>query len=132
MTSSNQTCLVSDATNENLNIYFSNDDCQLTNDRMDLSQPEWYNEIDINSIGLVGFYEPLSVHNEVYNEVEVFDILDEATVQHDNFKPLFKLEDQYKFQMYDVPCTQIDGGAKCMVTNNINLLKNVRWYNQWF
>ena len=26
----------------------------------------------------------------------------------------------------------MDGGAKCMVTNNINLLKNVWWYNQWF
>ena len=26
----------------------------------------------------------------------------------------------------------MDGGAKCTVTNNINLLKNVHWYNQWF
>ena len=37
MTSSNQTCLVSDTTNENLNVCFSNDDCLLTNDRSDLN-----------------------------------------------------------------------------------------------
>ena len=76
---------------------------------------------DINSVGLVGYYEPLSVHDEVYNEVEVFDLPDEATIQQDNHAPLFKLEDPYKFQMYDVPCAQMDGGTKCMVTNNINL-----------
>ena len=75
----------------------------MTNDSTDLSQPEWYNEVDINSIGLVRYYEPLSVNSEVYNEVEIFDIPDEATVQHDNFKPLFKLEDPYKLKMYDVP-----------------------------
>ena len=45
---------------------------------------------------------------------------------------LFKLEDPYKFQMYDVPQAQIDGSTKCTVTNNINLLKNVCWYNNWF
>ena len=56
--------------------------------------------------------------------MEIFDILDEATVQHDNFQLLFKLEDPYKFKMYDVPQAQMDGGAKCTVTNNINLLKN--------
>ena len=99
---------------------------------MGLDQTEWYNEIDINSIGLVGYYKHLSIHNEVYNEVEVFNLPDEATVQHDNYEPLFKLKDPYKFQMYDVPHAQMDGGAKCMVTNNINLLKNVLWYNQWF
>ena len=103
MTSSNQMCLVSDATNYNLNICFSKDDCRLTNYRTDQSQPEWYNEIDINSIGLVGYYEPLSIHNELYNEMEVFNLPYEATVQHNNFEQLFKLEDPYKFQIYDVP-----------------------------
>ena len=39
LTNSNQTCLVSDATNENLNVCFSNDDCGVTNDSTDLSQP---------------------------------------------------------------------------------------------
>ena len=34
--------------------------------------------------------------------------------------------------MYDVPKVQIIGGTKCTVKNNINLLKNVKWYNQWF
>ena len=93
LTNSNQTCLVSDVTNENLNVCFSNNDYQVTNDSTDLSQPEWYDEVDINSIGLVKNYEPLSANRKVYNEVEIFDIPDEATVQHDNFEPLFKLED---------------------------------------
>ena len=53
-------------------------------------------------------------------------------MQHNNFQTLFKLEDPYKLQMYDVPVAQMDRGAKCTVTNNINLLKNVRWYDQWF
>lgn len=31
--------------------------------------------------------------------------------------------------MYDVPCAQMDGGAKCSVINNLLFLKNVRFYN---
>ena len=34
--------------------------------------------------------------------------------------------------MYNLPRTQMDGGAKCTITDNINLLKNVEWYNIWF
>lgn len=34
--------------------------------------------------------------------------------------------------MYGFPLAQMDSGAKCTVTNNINLLNNVMWYNQWF
>ena len=45
---------------------------------------------------------------------------------------MLKLEDPYRFQIYDVTCAQIDSHAKCIVTNNISLLKNVSWYNQWF
>ena len=53
-------------------------------------------------------------------------------VQHNNFEPLFKLKDIHRYQMYDVSHSQMDGSAKCTVTNNINLLKNMHWYNQWF
>ena len=31
--------------------------------------------------------------------------------------------------MYDLPRAQMDGGAKFTVTNNIHLLKDVKWYN---
>ena len=34
--------------------------------------------------------------------------------------------------MYDLPRAQMDGGAKYTITNNINLLKDVKWYNRWF
>ena len=82
MTGLNQTCLVSDSTSEDLNAWFSNDNCCLTNNSSDFDYTEWYNEININSISLVWYYEPLSMHDEVYNEVEVFNLLEEVTVQH--------------------------------------------------
>ena len=74
----------------------------------------------------------MSTDNEVYNEVEVFDLPNEAKVQHNNYKTLFKHEDPYKFQMYDVPRVQMDSNAKFIVMNSINLLKNIWWCNQWF
>ena len=39
----------------------------------------------------------MSTNDEVYNEVKIFDLPDEATVQHDNYQTLFKLKDLYKF-----------------------------------
>ena len=61
----------------------------------------------------------------MYNEVEVFDLNNEPTVQHNNCQSLFKLSDPHKFQMYNVLRAQ-DGSAKCMGTDNINLLKNIQ------
>lgn len=26
----------------------------------------------------------------------------------------------------------MDGGEKCNITNNLHLLKDVKWYNRWF
>ena len=125
----NEVCLLSDNSSDDLNACFSNSDCRVSDiicgtDSDD--NTDWYDEVDIHSIGLVEYYKPMATDDEVYNEVEVLDIPDEATVQHNNCQQLFKLEDPYKFQMYDVPRAQMDGGAKCTVTNNINLLKNVR------
>ena len=99
MTNLNQVCLLSDKLREN--------------------------EVHINSIGLMGYHKPISTDNEVYNEVEVFDLSNEAIVQHNNCQTLFKLDDIYKFQMYNILRAQMDGSAKCTVTNNINLLKNI-------
>lgn len=64
-------------------------------------------------------------NNEVYNEIEMINIPDASTLQHINCKTLFKLEDPYNFRMYNVPGAQMDGGANCTVTNNINLVKNL-------
>lgn len=33
-----------------------------------------------------------------------------------------------KIHFYDQPCAQMDSGTKCSVTNNIDLLWNVKWY----
>ena len=68
--------------------------------------------------------------NEINNDVKIYDVPDDITIKHDNITDLYKLEDPYKYRMYDVPQNQMDdGGAKCTVTNNINLLKNVQRYN---
>ena len=34
--------------------------------------------------------------------------------------------------MYNLLRVQMDGDAKCTVTNNLHLLKDVKWYNHWF
>ena len=43
-----------------------------------------------------------------------------------------KLANPHTYHMYDLPQAQMDGGAKCTVTNNLRLLKDVKWYNRWF
>ena len=99
-TKSNEVCLLSDNSSDDLNACFSNNDCRVSDiicgtDSDD--NTEWYDEVDIHSIGLVEYYKPMATDDEVYNEVEVLDIPDEATVQHNNCQQLFKLEDPYKF-----------------------------------
>lgn len=64
---------------------------------------------------LIALNSMMSFYDEVYNKVEVFNLMDEATVKYNNFEPLFIFEDPYRFQMYDVPCAQ---------------LKDVHWYSQ--
>ena len=46
-------------------------------------------------------------------------------MQHNNCQTLFKLRNPCKFQMYNVPRGQMDGGVKYTVTDNINLFKNI-------
>ena len=53
----------------------------------------WSDEVEINSIGVMGYHKSISTDNEVYDEVEVFDMHNEATKQHNNCQTLFKLGD---------------------------------------
>ena len=117
ITGSNQTCLVSDSTSEDLTLCFRNDNCQLTNYSSASDHTEWYNEININYISFIGYYVPISIDDEVSNELEVFYLLDEMIVKYINFKLLIRHEDLSNFQLYLVLCAQ---------------LMDVRWYNQWF
>ena len=66
------------------------------------------------------------------NDVEVIILPDDQTQERNNTSPLNKLADLHKYLMYDLPRAQMDGGTKCTVTNNLHLLKDVKWYNQWF
>ena len=92
----------------------------------------WYDYVDINLINIPTHYEPLPVAEEILNDMEVIIIPDDQTQKRNNTSPVNKLEDPHQYGMYDLPRAQIDGGAKCTVTNNLHLLKDVKWYNYWF
>ena len=42
------------------------------------------------------------------------------------------LEDPYEYSIYDGVRAQMDGGAKCTVTNKLELLHDIRFYNRLF
>ena len=92
----------------------------------------WYDYVDINAININNYYEPIAALSEVLNDVEEMVVPDSATAKQNNITALNKLECPDKYKMYDLPRAQMDGGAKCTITNNINLLKNVKWYSRWF
>ena len=104
---------------------------------------EWYDNVDINSIAITGMFDVLGTSNVsgvdgvdgFYEpELEINDqISDDDTVNHCNLSRLSpQLADPLSYRMYDVPRAQMDGGAKCSVTNNLLLLKHVRFYNKFF
>ena len=92
----------------------------------------WYDYVDTNSINIHDHYEPLPATEEIMNDVELIILPDDQTQKVDNTTPLNKLLDPHKYWMYDLPREQMDGGTKCTVTNNLHLLKHVKWYSQWF
>ena len=97
-----------------------------------VTNTDWYDFVDINSIGIQHHCEPISATEEIINDMETILFPDEKTQIIDNSNPLNKLDDPNQYGMYDLPRAQMDGGAKCTVTNNLHLFKNVKWYNQWF
>ena len=84
---------------------------------------EWYDFVDINSIGIQHHYEPIPATEEIINDTETIILSDDQTQIIDNSNPLNKLDDPNRYRMYDLPRAQMDGGAKCTVTNNLHLLK---------
>ena len=89
----------------------------------------WYDYVDINAINNNNYYEPIAALSEVLNDVEELVVPDSATVKQNNIFDANKLESPDKYRIYDLPREQMDDGAKCTITNNINLLKNVKWYS---
>ena len=98
-TNLNQELLLSDNSRKNLHVCFSNDNCHtfIFDTTFDQDSTKWYDEVSINLIALVDHYELMSTNNEVYNEVETFDLPNEAMLQYDNCQTLFKLKDPLKF-----------------------------------
>ena len=52
---------------------------------------------------------------------------DDATQNCCNTILLYKLADPHQFQIYDFLRAQMDGDEKCTITNNLHLLKDVKW-----
>ena len=86
----------------------------------------WYDYVDINSINIHNHYEPIPATEEILNNVEVVILPDDHTQKKDNTYHLNELADPYQYQMYDLPRAQMDGGEKCTITNNLNLLKDFK------
>ena len=81
----NQIFLVSDKLHKNLNVSFSSDNCDApvpdtSSTYYNHDNKEWYDHVNINAIWIKGYFEPMSTDNKVYNEIETFDIPDDATV----------------------------------------------------
>lgn len=79
------------------------------------------------------YYKLILAIKEILNEVDVVIVSDNAiTCQVDNTQKLHKLDEPHHFTMYDLLRAHMGGGAKYTVTNNLHLLKDVKWYNYWF
>lgn len=99
----------------------------------DQGKQGWHKYVDIDLIGVSYHYGINMASAGIFEEeLEVIEIPDDATEVHSNVKDIFCLEDPKLYNLYDVPRSQMDSGAKCSVTNKLNLLCKVKWYNKWF
>ena len=94
----------------------------------------WYEEVDINSVKIKSFYDVCASDADVYNDDDEYGEFipseDDDTIVTDNITNTNKLEDPYEYQLYDKLRAQIDGGAKVSVTNNLDLLHDIRFYDK--
>ena len=66
-----------------------------------------------------------TVHEEGYDPTVEIVFLDYETLQVSNIS----MNNIDKIYFYDDPRVQMDGGSKCSVTNNVEILYNVQWYD---
>ena len=92
----------------------------------------WYNAVDISSVRMQHRYIMEGVSSaDVFHE-EDFDpsieiaLVDDETIIISNV--LINNVDTTMF--YDDPRVQMDGGAKCSVTNILEILQNVTWLDK--
>ena len=83
--------------------------------------PKWYNCKDVNAVEVESYFD---------NGEFIPD--DESTIKTSNLSSVNWLEDPYEYKMYDGIRAQMDGGAKCTVTNKLELLHDRRFYNKFF
>lgn len=82
---------------------------------------KWYNDKSINAVDV-----------ESYFGTGEFLPEEEETVVASNLSTVNWLESPYEYSMYDGIRAQMDGGAKCIVTNKIELLHDIRFYSKLF
>ena len=70
---------------------------------------------------------PDNEENVTATNMSAFNWLEDPSKSVDNW-----LEYPYEYSMYDGIRAQMDGGAKCTVTNKIEFLHDVRFYDKKF
>ena len=99
---------------------------------------DWYDVVDISAVQInnnfiqEGFSKSDVIHEEDYENPEPIQLTETVDV---NDKLLHLISNDVtnkhidKFCFYDDPRALMDGGAKCSVTNIIEILCNVGWFN---
>ena len=107
-----------------------------TLDNMEQDDTEWYDVVDLSSIDIPNYFVDGGKSNSdiLHEEDEHDDIpfetctVDDSTIGMENVTCLSA--DQMRF--YDCPRAQIDGGAKCSVTNILDILHDINFYDEKF
>ena len=99
---------------------------------------EWYDVVDISAVRLrtdfiqEGFSNSDIHHEEDFDNNSIVDPhadtidIEDTTMQTNSTTVPDHVN---KFSFYDDPRAQMDGGAKCSVTNIVEILRNVTWFN---
>ena len=95
------------------------------------TQATWYDAVDISSVSLQHCYLMEGISSTDIFQEEDFDpsietcSVDDETIQISNVS----INNVDTTRFYDDPRAQMDGGAKCSVTNILEILRNVTWFD---
>ena len=96
------------------------------------TEATWYDAVDISSVSLQHLYLMEGISSTDIFQEEDFDpsietcSVDDDTIQISNVS----INNIDTTRFYDDPRAQMDGGAKCSVTNILEILRNVTWFDK--
>ena len=96
------------------------------------TETTWYDAINISSVNLRHRYIMEGISStDIFHEEEFDPSIETVSVDDDTIKVsnvLINNVDTTRF--YDDPRAQMDGGAKCSVTNILEILRNITWFDK--